>query len=502
MIKSSRTRAALNPVLNESNFNRGPPSKENSPRKQENISIEVQDENVMTFKQSHSPHNLHNQSSFIQQHPKGVDEIRQELKKIFAFYVSFGDRLNSTSLKANKLHKMMHDAYLYDENITKKKVDILFCKISKNKPSIDFENFLTLLLNIAVKKYPDTDQRQAFIDLFVNNLKPLYDNLYKETDLGDFDYICKQELDDDVILIMTAISPVFAKLHKFYFDCEYQRYDRKLVKQKSETGILSFLKEFEICPTLINVSLAFQLFQDVMETPKQGLACNQNLPFKLPREEGREFTLTRFIVFLTRLALVITSQVNGDNHPEALYTQSDKLLNLLERMEYSPGFVNFEKKMNTTNNSNMSLFPPKEIMQKIRQINQSANAGNPNQSIGEEIPMSDRNGNSLIQDVNTSRSRSRMMSPAFRATSRTTSLTGTARSKTPGTLSKTLGSSFIQTVEFRPQIIAVFEKHKEDLQKLFKSYCSFQNNSNIYKMKTIKLMKLLKDAKLILVNNI
>ena len=43
-----------------------------------------------------------------------ANEIKQELRTIFTYYASFGDRTNLTLLKSNKYHKMMNDAKIKD----------------------------------------------------------------------------------------------------------------------------------------------------------------------------------------------------------------------------------------------------------------------------------------------------------------------------------------------------------------------------------------------------
>ena len=61
-----------------------------------------------------------------------ISDIRNKLKKVFTFYTSFGDRFNSTMLKSNKFHKMMNDAGIRDNYVTKKRLDLLFCKANKH----------------------------------------------------------------------------------------------------------------------------------------------------------------------------------------------------------------------------------------------------------------------------------------------------------------------------------------------------------------------------------
>jgi hypothetical protein len=211
---------------------------------------------------------IQNSSQIMSKNFDRSGDIKYMLKKIFGFYVSFGDRLNSNYLKANKLYKMMHDAYILDENINQKRLDLLFSKHSKNRSSIDFECFLSLLINLATIKYPSLDPKDGFLELFNQYLKPLYNGLYTETDLGEFDLIFKEPFDDETMDILRSMAPTFAKLHKIFFEAEYQQLDVRETRTKSEHAIYCLLKDFELCPGLLYVTVGTTVLQEVMDLPK------------------------------------------------------------------------------------------------------------------------------------------------------------------------------------------------------------------------------------------
>jgi len=360
-IKSPKHREALLPLQNALNVSRQSrlgESKMNEEDKSRLTSISDKEKN-------NRQKVMQNLSVIMNKSFESSDDFKYILKKIFVFYVSFGDRLNATHLKANKLYKMMHDSYIMDENITKKNLDILFCKHSKNAPSIDFERFLSLILNIAAIKYPSLEPKEAFFELFNNFLKPLYNNLYTETDLGEFDVISKQAIDTDVIQIISHISPVISKLYRSYFDAEFSKLGSKETRQKSEAALLQLLKDFDICPALTNVSVAYSLMQEILDTPKKELTGNVMSQLKLDKDEGREFTLSRFLVYLAKLSNIAYSKIEDEQIDSGELTQAEKLLMMLERMEFSNGFINFEKKICTTHNASIALVPSREFMTKV-----------------------------------------------------------------------------------------------------------------------------------------
>ena len=58
-------------------------------------------------------------------------------------------------------------------------------------------------------------------------MKPLYNNLYKETDLGELDVLFKEPLEDEILHTLEQIADVLKKLHRVYFPYEYKRLNAK-----------------------------------------------------------------------------------------------------------------------------------------------------------------------------------------------------------------------------------------------------------------------------------
>lgn len=93
-----------------------------------------------------------------------LETIKKKLKEIFVYYASYGDRLNTKNLKSSKFYKLMVDANIvstgrkammmtstgefnastYDDGqgMNKKRIDLIFCQVNKNKANMTFEVFL------------------------------------------------------------------------------------------------------------------------------------------------------------------------------------------------------------------------------------------------------------------------------------------------------------------------------------------------------------------------
>lgn len=301
------------------------------------------------------------------------DEMKNILKKIFMFYASFGDRLNADFIKANKIHKMLHDSMILDNNfITKKSLDLLFCKFSKNRPNMSFEIFLSMLIKVAQLKFPGEEPKTAFTKLFENHFKPLYGNLYTETDLGDYDVLFKEPLDSTVVAILYNVRGTFQRIHQACFPLEYQIKDganatQQSFKQKADSHLFTFLKDFDICPSLLTKSTAYALYLEVLQCNYEELTHNPSITSIVSKEYGNNLTLGRFLVYVARLAILGYSadNFNRDNENYKELNSSDKLVLLLERMEFSLGFINFEKRMNATHNHTTTLLPTKAFLNKV-----------------------------------------------------------------------------------------------------------------------------------------
>jgi hypothetical protein len=425
-----------------------------------------------------------------------MNDMKVVLKKIFIFYASFGDRTNATHLKANKLYKMMQDALVIDNKVDKKKIDLLFCKENKNKPNVNFDTFLSLLVAIGHAKYPDLNDKDGFLVLFRKNLFPLFTNLYQKTDLGEKDIKFKEGLEDVIVMMMEAISPTFGKLHQIYFPPEYQiMSNAKIARQKIEHCLVVFLKDFDICPSLINKTVAFSLFHELLDTPLGKITHNPKFQDQyFVDDKGNDFTLSRFLVYVARI-----SMLNSDKLPN-----KDRFLGLLERMQLSLGFIAFETKMNSTNNSGATFMPPKAFLRKY--FSEKYGADDSRLMTTGESYRSNRSKspglNSVRRSLNISsfsgqQNMSAMTPKKFSLTPKPYNQPSALNMSAYSAKGVGINKVVLRHLDLKPDCIAVLEKNKEVLLRIFRAYSSFCGSTTTYKMKCVKLIKLLKHAQLL-----
>lgn len=86
-----------------------------------------------------------------------LEDIRTQLHDLFVYYAQFGDRLNTTQLKAHKFHKLLVDSGIEEglnsmpsigkPRLPREKVDLLYATVTKT--NLSFEDFLKSLLLVA-----------------------------------------------------------------------------------------------------------------------------------------------------------------------------------------------------------------------------------------------------------------------------------------------------------------------------------------------------------------
>ena len=108
---------------------------------------------------------------------------------------------------------MMRDANITDNHLTAKKLDLLFCKESKNRSQIEFDTFLELLIKLAQVKFESIGRNEALMHLIAEYLNPLYENIMKQTDLGEEEKRFKEEITPGMVNVIRSVSPVLFKIY-------------------------------------------------------------------------------------------------------------------------------------------------------------------------------------------------------------------------------------------------------------------------------------------------
>ena len=150
-----------------------------------------------------------------------------------------------------------------------------------------------------------------------------------------------------VHLKLGTLRGIYERFFKSEMSKNYMISDKKMFKL-SRQDLLTFLRDFELLPSLVNNSLASNFYQEVFHidswVDQMGAAAQSvhDLAKILAGGKGLSFTFFKFVFFLIKLSMYVFSDPNNLPRPfrNISFTHDEKFYLLLERMEVSQGFLN------------------------------------------------------------------------------------------------------------------------------------------------------------------
>ena len=312
-----------------------------------------------------------------------VTEIKSKLKLIFGFYASFGDRMNVENLKSSKFKRMMADCGI-TQKVNPKEIDILFYGETQNRQNMPFDVFLRALTRLAHMIYSRQGSRstvESFHQLLYEHLLPIWEEIMENPNQQTV-FILQNEVQYDELLefLIKKIGGTLFEIWLAYFPWESSNSrDLEGVKKRSEKAFFKFLTEFDMCPDFMSKTIAYQLWNSILQTENQAF---QNVSRRIchKKKKGVCFTFAKFIDMLVKLAYLYVRK--SEHLMSKVELPSETFLLLLEKLELSKGFLTLEKKTNKPHVSKTSLLPPQygnEIS--VIQLIEEARDGNMEQVI-------------------------------------------------------------------------------------------------------------------------
>lgn len=345
-------------------------------------------------------------------------EWEEVLKQIFLNY-SVPGKSNQNFLTAVKFKKLLADADIPDKYFMQKDIDILFCSETRHQTHMSFETFTNLLPRLAQMKYGEVyleNPKETMMEMLETKFLPLCKNSISPTFHTE-----SLQYNEVIRTIIQSVSVPLKNIYTHYFPWEVQGSEKFEIKaNKSQRGLALMLKDFDICPSLVNKTIINKLWSDVVINCGDFPPAQVLLPSPI-HELGSCFTFSKYLFILYNSALLGYS--NDSQLRNSL--PSEKLLILLERMELSQ-----EKKTSYTSRPRTardSLLPPRDVIEKILNV---------------QVPDTE----DIYQNTEVRRSTQEL------------------------------------------------DKSMESLQRVFQSYCSYGEPMNTTKLKSSKLIKMLKDC--------
>lgn len=167
------------------------------------------------------------------------------------------------------------------------------------------------------------------------------------------------------------------EVYYVYFFHEIKgNYDPAEMRQLSEKVFFELLRDFDICPTLVTKTTAYKIFLAGFENNQShylqtaldviSMAGWQQISHK---QLGQQFTFSHFLDMLVRLSKTsygMTFDSFNFSKSRSTLILAEMVCLLLERMELSKGFMDFEKKTCRPHTSKLTLLPSKQVINQIQ----------------------------------------------------------------------------------------------------------------------------------------
>ena len=129
-----------------------------------------------------------------------------------------------------------------------------------------FDKFLQCLLKLATHKFPKYHPSQSLKALLAAYFMPLYDKLRQKGKVGRGDEGGPMDLEFDevVALVMKDVGPILFEIYQVYFSHEVKGNQGGMPESTfwklNEKAIFQFLKEYDICPSILSKSAAYEAY--------------------------------------------------------------------------------------------------------------------------------------------------------------------------------------------------------------------------------------------------
>lgn len=302
-----------------------------------------------------------------------------------------------------------------------------------------FETFLETIPRILNEKYPSvfkSSPTEAFSRLLENHLLPLYS---KSDSSSETDKKLINEVDMECEIIFTEIYSSFRDLYLILFPWETRKgITTDFILNRSQRSFSIFVRDFDICPGLLNKSQVTKVWNELIIGTEGPIESAIDMLPDPAKEEGQVLTLSKFMLLVYLFAIKGYEEDTNLGHAPA----AEKLLVLLERLELSKGFQEISIKLKkqsllpSPNCINQVLYPESDNIDEFSHISEETN----------ELS---EGGSDIGLGVNGY--------PPFK----------------------------------------LEDHHLEKLQHIFQAYCSYGEPMNTTKMTGTKLVKMMRDCKII-----
>jgi hypothetical protein len=239
-----------------------------------------------------------------------ISDVRAKLSSIFSFYAENNSSVN-TQLRSTRFLRFVNDSRI--SNIDQITVDLIFCKSTKNKPVMNFTEYLDAVSQLAMIKYPkETNLKNSLLKLYDDHL-----SLFENPSVAQ----TAQFNDDFYEVIKSVHIDYLAKLYMETFQNEVNPHFKTTSQYlTSQNQLIGLLTETKIIDQFLSKAQGFQIYREANKFHAVSVHFEQL---------GCVFTFDRFIVSLGLIGRALPEIFVGR-------TDDEKIGNVIRRLQKKP----------------------------------------------------------------------------------------------------------------------------------------------------------------------
>ena len=328
------------------------------------------------------------------------------LNKIFLSNASFNKHTKEYFLTRFQIILILKQSNIINEYIINKaQADLILTKIKPNQNKyvfVDFMNYLTEICKYIFKeKYNKNPKKiiSKFFEYLLNNYYQYFEEQleanYIETDvdnnctMNSIKKIIESSIENHALKLMITMYSQLKKIYSCYFKYEIsQKYSKETILLKSMENFISFNKDFEIMPYLINEKNLVTYFNLLLRYQKDYTETINDIFLSIKMKDNKQFEdigtcfkLSTFILFLYHFSILlyykkfkVQFSINNEDRPVDI----EIVLFFLQKLEHSPGISKYILRKQRTNEDKFTFIPTNENIElALKELSEDKYEGKP-----------------------------------------------------------------------------------------------------------------------------
>ena len=346
--------------------------------------------NKNSYEINHKGNTLNLQTGNIKQDTNNISKTEkfEMMNKIFLSNSSFNKHTKEYFITRFQIILILRKSnILNDDIISKNQADIILTKLKPNQNKysfIDFMNYLNEICKYIFKEKFDKNPKKyisKFIDYILNNyyeyLEEKLQMNYIETEvdnnttINSIKTIVETDIEKHALKLLISMYNQLKKIYLCYFKYEIDsKYSKETIMLKSMESFISFGKDFEIMPYLVNEKNFVTYYNILLRHQKDFTETINDLFLSIKIEDNKNFQdigtcfkISSFILFLYHFSILLyykKFKVQFSMNKLEKPVDIEIILFFLQKLEHSNGIAKYILKKQRTNENKFTFIPTNE----------------------------------------------------------------------------------------------------------------------------------------------